>query len=94
MTKTLRTATLAALLVGGMSSMALAAECPAMPKAPAVPADGAKATGKEMEAAVKEIETYQDAFKKFNDCAIKEFNVTMDGFNKALDDYQSKNKKK
>ncbi len=93
MTKTLRTAALAALLVGGMSGAALA-ECPAMPKAPAMPADGTKATGKEMEAAVKEIETYQDAFAKFNECAIKEFNGTMETFNKTIADYQAKNKKK
>jgi hypothetical protein len=93
MTKTLRTAVLAALLVGGVSGVALA-ECPAQPKAPAIPADGSKATGKEMEAVVKEIESYQEAFQKFNECAVKEYKATMDEFDKTLDAYQAKNKKK
>lgn len=93
MTKTLRTAALAAIMVGGVSGMALA-ECPPQPKPPAIPADGAKVTGKEMEAVVKEIETYQEGFQKFNECAVKEYKTTMDEFDKTLDAYQSKNKKK
>lgn len=93
MTKTLRTAALAALMVGGVSGMALA-ECPPQPKPPAIPADGTKVTGKEMEAVVKEIETYQEGFQKFNECAVKEYKAVMDEFDKTLDAYQTKGKKK
>ncbi len=92
MTKTLRTAALAAIMIG-VSGVAMA-ECPPQPKPPAIPADGSKVTGKEMEAVVKEIETYQEGFQKFNECAVKEYKTVMDEFDKALDAYQSKNKKK
>ncbi|MHB1204736.1 MAG: hypothetical protein ACYCZX_04145 [Rhodospirillaceae bacterium] len=93
MTKTLRTAALAALLVGGMSGIALA-ECPAAPKAPTIPADGSKLNGKEMEAVVKDMDAYQKDFQKFNECVVKEYKTTDDAFNNALEAYQSKNKKK
>ena len=92
MMKTVRTAALAALLVG-VSGVAFA-DCGPQPKQPSIPADGLKATGKEMEAASKEQEAYSDAFAKFNECAIKEYNGTMDTWQKTLADYQSKNKKK
>ncbi len=46
MKKTLRTAALAAIMIG-VSGVAMA-ECPPQPKPPAIPADGSKVTGKEM----------------------------------------------
>ncbi len=93
MTKTLRTAALAAILVGGVSGVALA-ECPAQPKAPAIPADGAKLTSKEIDAAVKEYDAYQKDFQKFNECVVKEYKAIDEAFNVVIDAYQSKNKKK
>ena len=53
---TSRTAMLAGLMIAGLSGAAFA-DCGAMPKAPAIPADGTKATGKEMEALAKELDT-------------------------------------
>ena len=70
------------------------ADCGAAPKAPAMPADGGKATGKEMEALSKEVDTYGQAFQKFNECIINEYKGSMDGWEKVLADYQAKNKKK
>ena len=51
-------------------------------------------TGKEMEAASKDLETYSNDFAKFNECAIKEYNGTMESWQKSLSEYQAKNKKK
>lgn len=93
MTKTLRTAALAAILVGGVSGVAMA-ECGAQPKAPTIPADGAKLTSKEMDAVVKDFDAYQKDFSKFNECVVKEYKATDEAFNNVLDAYQSKNKKK
>ena len=93
MTKTLRTAALAAILVGGVSGVALA-DCGAQPKAPAIPADAAKLTSKEMDAVVKDYDAYQKEFQKFNECVVKEYKTTDEAFNNAIDAYQSKNKKK
>ena len=52
------------------------------------------AYGDEMEAASKELETYSNDFAKFNECAIKEYNGTMEAWQKSLSEYQAKNKKK
>jgi hypothetical protein len=87
------TVLLAGLMVASLSGAALA-DCGQMPKAPNIPADGTKATGKDMEAASKELETYSNDFAKFNECAIKEYNGTMETWQKTLTDYQNKNKKK
>jgi hypothetical protein len=90
---TSRTAMLAGLMIAGLSGAAFA-DCGQMPKAPTIPADGSKATGKEMEAASKDLETYSNDFAKFNECAIKEYNGTMEAWQKSLSEYQAKNKKK
>ena len=68
--------------------------CGAMPKTPTIPADGSKATSKDMDAAAKELDTYSNDFQKFNECAIKEYNTTMETWQKAVTEYQQKNKKK
>lgn len=91
--RTSRTVLLAGLMIAGLSGAAIA-DCGQMPKVPNIPADGTKATGKDMEAASKELETYSNDFAKFNECAIKEYNGTMETWQKTLTDYQNKNKKK
>ncbi|MBX7198198.1 MAG: hypothetical protein K1X51_02370 [Rhodospirillaceae bacterium] len=93
MTKTLRTAALAAIMISGVSGVALA-DCPAQPKPPAIPADGAKLTSKEIDAVVKDYDAYQKDFQKFNECVVKEYKAADDAMNAVIDAYQSKNKKK
>ena len=86
-------AVLAGLMAVSMGGAAWA-DCGTMPKTPNIPADGTKATGKEMEQVSKDLETYSNDFAKFNECAVKEYNATMEQWQKTLTDYQSKNKKK
>lgn len=70
------------------------AECGALPTPPALPADGAAVSSKDMEKVAQEFDAYQTKFVEVNDCATKEYNETADKFKAVMEAYAAKNKKK
>jgi hypothetical protein len=83
----------AAIAVMGLGGGAWAADCGDKPALPNIPADGAAASSKDMEKASEELETYSNKFAAFNDCAVKEYNETLDKWKTTLAAYQAKSKK-
>jgi hypothetical protein len=69
-------------------------KCGAIPNPPDVPADGAALTSKEMDTIAAAFDDYQEAFAKFNKCAVEEFNTVQKGFESVIDAYAAKGKKK
>ncbi len=84
--------TVAALMTATTGAWAADSVCGPAPNPPTIPDDGSTATGKQMEDASNGLEEYSNAFAEFNECAINEYNETLQKWESALDGYQNKGK--
>jgi len=84
----------ALLMMSATGAFAADSKCGPTPAVPEVPADGTALQSKEMDTIAATFDEYQTKFAEFNKCAVDEFNATQEKFEKLIDAYAAKGKKK